>query len=144
MEFSEEPTLIYKPSALLMLQISVFEVCPSLPTGAVTGNVLCFLPSTLVRLSVSSEVSLHDEAKFSIPDGAAEQDGVLEDDGQARPEGLQRQLGDVDVINHNPPCERKSAVIMRKFSAFNAFLNKAFSSQNIFSHFKFQLIKCKR
>lgn len=41
-----------------------------------------------------------------IPDGAAEQDGVLEDDGQARPEGLQRQLGDVDVIDHNPPCER--------------------------------------
>lgn len=41
--------------------------------------------------------------KFIIPDGAAEQDGVLEDDGQARPEGLQRQLSNVDVINHNPP-----------------------------------------
>lgn len=59
-------------------------------------------------------MSLHDEAEFSVPDGAAEQDGVLEDDGQARPEGLQRQLGDVDVINYNPPCERKSAVIMRE------------------------------
>lgn len=50
------------------------------------------------------------EVKFIVPDGAAEQDGVLEDDGQARPEGLQRQLGDVDVINHNPPCERKKRV----------------------------------
>lgn len=48
---------------------------------------------------------------FSIPDGAAEQDGVLQYDGQARPEGLQRQFGDVNVIDDNPPCERKSAVI---------------------------------
>lgn len=56
-----------------------------------------------------------------VPDGAAEQDGVLEDDGQARPEGLQRQLGDVNVINYNPPCERKSAVITRESSEFKAF-----------------------
>lgn len=59
------------------------------------------------RLSVSQNLNLYDEAKGIVPDGATEQDGVLEDDGQARPEGLQRQLGDVDVINHNPPCERK-------------------------------------
>lgn len=42
-----------------------------------------------------------------VPNGAAEQDGVLEDDGQARSEGLQRQLSDVDVVNHNPPCKKK-------------------------------------
>lgn len=75
-----------------MLQISVFEVCHALP------NRLAF-PSTCVSLS---------EAPLpwgtDIPDGAAEQDGVLEDDGQAGPEGLQRQLGDVDVVDHYPPC----------------------------------------
>lgn len=45
--------------------------------------------------------------KSIVPDGAAEQDGVLEDDGQPRPEGLQRQFGDVNVINDDPPCERQ-------------------------------------
>ncbi|KAG7244489.1 hypothetical protein INR49_030141, partial [Caranx melampygus] len=34
------------------------------------------------------------DVKSIVPDGAAEQDGVLEDDGQPRPEGLQRQFGD--------------------------------------------------
>lgn len=42
--------------------------------------------------------------KSTVPDGATEQDRVLEDDGQPRSESLQRQLGDVDVINHNPSC----------------------------------------
>ena len=39
-----------------------------------------------------------------LPDGSAEQDGVLEDDGEARPQGVQGQLGDVDVVNHNTSC----------------------------------------
>lgn len=43
-----------------------------------------------------------------VPDGAAEQDGVLQDDGQSRAQSLQRQLGNVDFINYNPPLETES------------------------------------
>lgn len=43
-----------------------------------------------------------------VPDGAAEQDGVLQDDGQSRAQSLQRQLGNVDFIDYNPPLETES------------------------------------
>lgn len=42
-----------------------------------------------------------------VPDGAAEQDGVLQDDGESRAQRLQRQLGDVDVVDDDPPLEGK-------------------------------------
>lgn len=77
--FSEECPLIYQPSAPLMLQISVFKVCHSLPTAPLPGNVWVFLfysPSSIV--SIVSQFYQN-----SVPDGAAEQDGVLQDDGQA-------------------------------------------------------------
>lgn len=38
------------------------------------------------------------------PDGAAEEDGVLQDDGEARAQGVQRQFGDVDAIDDDAPC----------------------------------------
>lgn len=53
------------------------------------------------------EVECEGDVKSIVPDGAAEQDRVLEDDGQPRPEGLQRQFGDVNVIDDDPPCERQ-------------------------------------
>lgn len=53
--------------------------------------------------------------EFIVPDGATEQEGVLKDDGQPGPEGLQRQLGDVDVVNHNPPCETRKTKVLVSF-----------------------------
>lgn len=38
------------------------------------------------------------------PDGAAEEDGVLQDDGEAGAQGVQRQFGDVDAVNDDAPC----------------------------------------
>lgn len=60
-------------------------------------------------LLLSSDVNCREETfrlteKCVVPDGAAEQDGVLKDDGQPRPEGLQGQFGDVDVVDHNSSC----------------------------------------
>ena len=59
-----------------------------------------------------------------VPDGAAEQDGVLEDDGQARPERLQRQLGDVDVVDYNPAYQGRSAVIIRGLNTVSFFRDR--------------------
>lgn len=39
-----------------------------------------------------------------LPDGAAKEDGVLQDDGEARAQGVQRQFGDVDAIDDDSPC----------------------------------------
>src|SRR4029434_7337450 len=39
-----------------------------------------------------------------IPDGAAEEHGVLEDDGESGPQRLQGQLADVNAVNDNLPC----------------------------------------
>lgn len=73
-----------------------------------TGNVLRFPAYNTLIISVSNlhcciEPPVMIE-ELTVPDGATEQERVLEDNGQARPEGLQRQLGDVNVVNHNPPC----------------------------------------
>lgn len=38
------------------------------------------------------------------PDGATEEDGVLQDDGEARAQSVQRQFGDVNAINDDAPC----------------------------------------
>lgn len=40
----------------------------------------------------------------SSPDGAAEEDGVLQDDGEARAQGVQRQFGNVDAVDDNASC----------------------------------------
>lgn len=39
------------------------------------------------------------------PDGAAKEDGVLQDDGEARAQGVQWQFGDVDAVDDDSPCE---------------------------------------
>lgn len=39
-----------------------------------------------------------------VPYGAAEQNRILQDDGESRPEHLQGKLTDVDPVNDNPPC----------------------------------------
>ena len=44
-----------------------------------------------------------------LPDGATEQKGVLQDDGEARAQGLQGQLGDVNVVDQDPPCGPRRA-----------------------------------
>lgn len=41
------------------------------------------------------------------PDGAAEQDGVLENDGQARAQGVQGQFGDIYPIYDYLSCHGK-------------------------------------
>lgn len=71
-------------------------------------NVL--LSATLRRMArrslptVSRPGEHTDQCKSSgVPDGAAEQDGVLQDDGESRAQGLQRQLGNIDVIDDDPP-----------------------------------------
>lgn len=38
------------------------------------------------------------------PDGATEEDGVLQDDGEAGAQGVQWQFGDVDAVNDDAPC----------------------------------------
>lgn len=38
------------------------------------------------------------------PDGATEEDGVLQDDGEAGAQGVQRQFGDVNAVNDDAPC----------------------------------------
>lgn len=49
-----------------------------------------------------------------LPDGATEQDRVLENDGEPGPERVQRQLADVYPINHYPPCVRQHAEHVRE------------------------------
>lgn len=70
--FSEECPFIYQLSAPLMLQISVFKVCHSLPTASLTGNVWGFLFYSMCSFEYSNQFYQN-----SVPDGAAEQDGVL-------------------------------------------------------------------
>lgn len=65
--------------------------------------------------------------RFVVPDGAAEQEGVLKDDGQARPERLQRQLGDVNAIDDDPPCEKKGRERITNHTSNTDYRVKAFS-----------------
>lgn len=74
-----------------------------LVTLSLSSNPNCYIKSV-------SAGKIDAEVKLMVPNGAAEQEGVLEDDGQARPEGLQRQLSDVDVVNHNPSCKKKTFI----------------------------------
>lgn len=57
-----------------------------------------------------------------LPDGATEQDWVLENDGEPGPERVQRQFADVYPINHYPPCAKQHTEHMRE-------LHKARDSQ---------------
>lgn len=72
-------------------------------------NVLLSAALRLIALQtkclfgVCVAVSSDQRDSSCLPDGAAEQDGVLQDDGESRAQRLQRQLGDVDVIDDDPP-----------------------------------------
>lgn len=57
-----------------------------------------------------------------LPDGATEQDWVLENDGEPGPERVQRQFADVYPINHYPPCAKQHTEHVRE-------LHKAQDSQ---------------
>lgn len=49
-----------------------------------------------------------------LPDGATEQDWVLQNDGEPGPERVQRQFADVYPINHYPPCVKKHTEHLRE------------------------------
>lgn len=49
-----------------------------------------------------------------LPDGATEQDWVLENDGEPGAECVQRQFADVDPINHYPPCAKQHTEYVRE------------------------------
>ena len=113
-EFSEECPLIYRPSARLMLQISVSEVCHSLPTGPVAGNVGPQKPKRqessyrMVPLNRMGSCRMMDRRDRRVCRGS-----------------LAMSMSSITILPvRKQKSRRQSAVITGTLSAFNASLTK--------------------